>query len=41
MKHFLLVSLYVAVGLIVAGLLSGVVGKILPASIGGTAAAAQ
>jgi hypothetical protein len=38
-KHFLYLSLYVAVGLIVAGLLSGVIGKVLPASLGGGTAA--
>lgn len=39
MKHFALLSLYVAVGLIVAGLLSGVVGSFLPKSLGGGTAA--
>ncbi len=34
-----LLMLYVAVGLIVAGLLSGVVGSILPKSLGGGTAA--
>jgi len=38
-KHFGLLMLYVAVGLVVAGLLSGVVAKVLPASLGGGTAA--
>ncbi|MHB8613953.1 MAG: hypothetical protein ACYDAL_16250 [Candidatus Dormibacteraceae bacterium] len=39
MKHFFLMALYVSVGLIIAGLLSGAVAKILPAALGGGTAA--
>ncbi|HLZ12544.1 MAG TPA: hypothetical protein VKP58_08150 [Candidatus Acidoferrum sp.] len=38
-KYFLYCTLYVSVGLIVAGLLSGVVSGFLPASLGGRTAA--
>jgi hypothetical protein len=34
-KELGLIALYVAIGLIVAGLLQGVVSSILPASLGG------
>ena len=39
MKHFAFTMLYIAVGLVIAGLLAGVVAKVLPASLGGGTAA--
>lgn len=39
-KHVALLALYIAVGLIVAGMLSATVGGILPAALGGTGSTA-
>lgn len=38
-KHLGLLTLYIAIGLIVAGIAVGIVGKYIPALVGGTAPA--